>query len=215
MPLAALALYRGPPPTGRKSTCRDGASAQFSRAPRAPARAATVADTGHNVAWRSFPKRKADMRVLAVAALPPGARFTIWSRAQGGKGPRGGTRHGLDHLIALVAAIVAVLVIPAARRSLISNRCSRFTAGSCPDVADRAGSHRRRNRVVGRRTVLRQARLGKAHRLPATQADPEELGFLDNETEQLCAWRAIGDVHIHYDLPPHVWQFVKDKGFLE
>jgi len=43
----------------------------------------------------------------------------------------------------------------------------------------------------------------------------EEQRFLDDDTEKLCAmandWEAA---NVHKDLPPHVWQFIKDRGFL-
>jgi len=44
---------------------------------------------------------------------------------------------------------------------------------------------------------------------------PEEQHFLDHDVEELCAmvtdWETT---HIHGDLPPPVWQFIKDRGFL-
>ena len=44
---------------------------------------------------------------------------------------------------------------------------------------------------------------------------PEEQRFLDVETEELCElitdWETT---QVHRDLPPKVWQFIKDKGFL-
>ncbi len=43
----------------------------------------------------------------------------------------------------------------------------------------------------------------------------EEQRFLDVETQELCElitdWETT---HVHRDLPPHVWQYIKDKGFL-
>src|SRR5512143_3486306 len=43
---------------------------------------------------------------------------------------------------------------------------------------------------------------------------PEERRFLEHETEELCAlitdWETT---NVHRDLPPRVWQFIKDKGF--
>ena len=53
------------------------------------------------------------------------------------------------------------------------------------------------------------------HAYPQPRLSPAEIAFLDNEVEQLCAmvtdWETA---HVYQDLPPHVWQFVKDKGFL-
>src|SRR3990167_6955935 len=41
-----------------------------------------------------------------------------------------------------------------------------------------------------------------------------EQTFLDNEVEQLCAMLDDWDItHRRADLPPEVWQFIKDKGF--
>src|SRR3954463_12960005 len=43
----------------------------------------------------------------------------------------------------------------------------------------------------------------------------EEQRFLDNDVEMLCDmvtdWETT---HVHQDLPPEVWQFIKDRGFL-
>jgi acyl-CoA dehydrogenase len=51
--------------------------------------------------------------------------------------------------------------------------------------------------------------------IPRPKLAPEEQSFLDNETEQLCAmvndWETT---QVYQDLPPHAWQFIKDKGFL-
>lgn len=51
--------------------------------------------------------------------------------------------------------------------------------------------------------------------VPRPALTAEEQAFLDNETEQLCAmvndWETT---QIYQDLPPQVWQFIKDKGFL-
>jgi acyl-CoA dehydrogenase len=51
--------------------------------------------------------------------------------------------------------------------------------------------------------------------VPAPKLSAEEQSFLDNETEQLCAmlndWETT---QVYQDLPPHAWQFIKDKGFL-
>ncbi|WP_024303155.1 acyl-CoA dehydrogenase [Pseudogulbenkiania sp. MAI-1] len=50
---------------------------------------------------------------------------------------------------------------------------------------------------------------------PAPALTPEEQAFLDGPTEELC--RMIDDWQITHevkDLPPPVWQFIKDNGFL-
>ena len=51
--------------------------------------------------------------------------------------------------------------------------------------------------------------------LPRPKLSAEEQAFLDGPVEDLCRivddWEAS---HVHQDLPPKAWQFVKDKGFL-
>jgi acyl-CoA dehydrogenase len=50
--------------------------------------------------------------------------------------------------------------------------------------------------------------------LPKCGLKPDEQAFLDNEVEQLCAMLNDWDItHNRADLPPEVWQFLKDKGF--
>ena len=50
---------------------------------------------------------------------------------------------------------------------------------------------------------------------PAPALTAEEQRFLDRECEELCArvteWETT---HVYKDLPPPVWQFIKDAGFL-
>ena len=50
---------------------------------------------------------------------------------------------------------------------------------------------------------------------PKPTLSDEEQRFLDEDTEELCAmitdWETT---HLYRDLPPRVWQFIKDRGFL-
>ena len=50
---------------------------------------------------------------------------------------------------------------------------------------------------------------------PFPQLSEEEQAFIDNEAEQLCSMLDEWEIHHQTkDLPEHVWQFIKDKGFL-
>src|SRR4029077_8500131 len=50
---------------------------------------------------------------------------------------------------------------------------------------------------------------------PVPTLTAEERHFLDHDVEELCAmvtdWETT---HVYRDLPPRVWQFIKDRGFL-
>jgi len=49
---------------------------------------------------------------------------------------------------------------------------------------------------------------------PKCGISAREQAFLDNEVEQLCAMLDDWDItHNRADLPPEVWQFIKDNGF--
>jgi acyl-CoA dehydrogenase len=50
---------------------------------------------------------------------------------------------------------------------------------------------------------------------PAPKLSAEEQRFLDRECEELCGMVSDWETtNIYRDLPPRVWQFIKDKGFL-
>jgi len=50
---------------------------------------------------------------------------------------------------------------------------------------------------------------------PEPKLTPEEQAFLDGPCEEVCVMTDDWEVtHERYDLPPRVWQYVKDKGFL-
>lgn len=49
---------------------------------------------------------------------------------------------------------------------------------------------------------------------PYPKLSNEEQAFLDNEVEQLCSMLNEWEIHQNKDLPEHVWQFIKDHGFL-
>ena len=51
--------------------------------------------------------------------------------------------------------------------------------------------------------------------MPEAKLSAEEQAFLDGPCEELCAMTNDWEItHERYDLPPSVWQFIKDKGFL-
>ena len=50
---------------------------------------------------------------------------------------------------------------------------------------------------------------------PRPVLNEAEQHFLDHEVETLCGMTSDWETtNVHKDLPPHVWQYIKDKGFL-
>ena len=117
-------------------------------------------------------------------------------------------------LIVLIAA--AVLLVPAARRALVSSPLLELYRRILPPMSQTE------QEAIDAGTVWWDGELfsgrpdwAKLIAFPQPRLTTEEIGFLDNETEQLCAMASDWETsHVLYDLPPHVWQFVKDRGFL-
>ncbi|MGC2518850.1 MAG: acyl-CoA dehydrogenase [Burkholderiales bacterium] len=130
------------------------------------------------------------------AGTPAGASFTV--------------------LVALFAIAGVVLGVAPIRRRLVSRPLLAWYRGQLPPMSQTE------QEAIDAGTVWWDGDLfsGKPdwNKLLAVlppRLRPEEQAFLDNETEQLCAmandWETT---QVHQDLPPHVWQFIKDKGFL-
>lgn len=114
-----------------------------------------------------------------------------------------------------LGVIVMVLAVPVLRRHLISNFILKIFRKILPQVSQTE------QEALDAGTVWWDGELFSGHpnwqRLldytkPALSA--EEQSFIDNETDQLCSMIDDWDVtHVRQDLPPEVWQFIKDKGF--
>ncbi len=120
-------------------------------------------------------------------------------------------------LLTLAFVVLAIpLAIPTLRRKLVSDgMLARFRRIMPPmsqteREALEAGTVWWDGELFSGRPAWRRLLATKA---PALTAD--EQRFLDNDTEALCAmssdWEAT---NVHKDLPPRVWQFIKDRGFL-
>ena len=121
--------------------------------------------------------------------------------------------------IALACAFVplaAVLNIPALRRALISNHILAVFRRILPDMTPTE------KEAIDAGTVWFDGDLfsgrpdwEKFLATPEPKLSAEEQAFLDGPVEELCAicddWEIT---HERQDLPPRVWQFIKDKGFL-
>ena len=49
---------------------------------------------------------------------------------------------------------------------------------------------------------------------PYPKLSVEEQAFLDNEVETLCSMLDEWEIHEKKMLPEHIWQYIKDNGFL-
>jgi len=122
-------------------------------------------------------------------------------------------RHPL--LLLIVAVVLVVLNVPSLRQNWISARLKTKLAKQLPPMS----VTEREALEAGTAWWDRELFSGKPDwqwfadtALP--QLAPHEQAFLDQEVEELCAM--LDEWKIHHetkDLPPEVWQFLKDKGF--
>ncbi|HKX37878.1 MAG TPA: acyl-CoA dehydrogenase [Burkholderiales bacterium] len=119
-------------------------------------------------------------------------------------------------LIVVFAVIAAMLNIPPLRRSLFTNRILAVYRRILPDMSQTE------KEAIDAGTVWWDADLfsgkpdwDKLLAVEEPKLSAEEQAFLDGPVEELCRMCDDWEItHEHQDLPPHVWQFIKDKGFL-
>ena len=119
-------------------------------------------------------------------------------------------------LAALFVVLAAVFNIPVLRRAVISNRVLAIYRRILPDMSQTE------KEAIDAGTVWWDADLfsgkpdwDKLLAVKEPKLTAEEQAFLDGPVEELCRMCDDWEIsHEHQDLPPEVWQFIKDKGFL-
>ncbi|MEO8004052.1 MAG: acyl-CoA dehydrogenase [Betaproteobacteria bacterium] len=133
--------------------------------------------------------------------------LTLWS------GLGGAVKATLWTVFLIVAALLTIAPL---RRALISDPLFNWFRKALPQVSQTE------QEALDAGTVWWDGELFSGrpnwHKLfstPKPRLTPEELAFVDGPVEELC--RLCDDWEITHelnDLPPHVWQFIKDRGFL-
>jgi acyl-CoA dehydrogenase len=119
-------------------------------------------------------------------------------------------------LSALFAAVALALNVSPLRRMLLTNRILAIFRKILPDMSPTE------KEAIDAGTVWWDGDLfsgrpdwDKLLATPAPRLSAEEQAFLDGPVEELCAMCNDWEItHERYDLPPHVWQYIKDRGFL-
>ncbi len=117
--------------------------------------------------------------------------------------------------ILLIAVTTVLFAVPFLRRNIVSNLFLRIFRKLLPQISQTE------QEALDAGTVWWESALfsgkpdwNKLLAYPKPGLTPEEKVFLDGPVEQLCAmldeWQIT---HEHYDLPPHVWQFIKENKF--
>ncbi|SEO31889.1 acyl-CoA dehydrogenase [Nitrosospira multiformis] len=118
-------------------------------------------------------------------------------------------------LLTLILVASVIIFVPQVRRILISSRLLKIFRKILPHISQTE------QEALDAGTVWWEAELfsgrpdwSKLLAFPKPKLQAEEKAFLEGPVEELCAmldeWQITRELH---DLPPHVWQFIKDKGF--
>jgi acyl-CoA dehydrogenase len=119
-------------------------------------------------------------------------------------------------LIGAFAVVALAFNVPMIRRAIFTDRVLAVYRRILPDMSPTEKD------AIDAGTVWWDADLfsgkpdwDKLLAVPEPRLSPEEQAFLDGPVEELCAMCNDWEItHEHQDLPPHIWQFIKDKGFL-
>jgi acyl-CoA dehydrogenase len=114
------------------------------------------------------------------------------------------------------AALAVVLNFGFLRRAFLSNHVLAIFRKILPDMTQTEKD------AIDAGTVWWDADLfsgkpdwNKLLAIPTPRLTAEEQAFLDGPVEEACAMANDWEItHERYDLPPKLWQFIKDKGFL-
>ncbi len=148
------------------------------------------------------------------------APIFVWTAASGVIGATWATVLGFGAginalLAAAFLAIAAAANLPALRRKLFSDQVLSIYRRMLPDMSQTE------KEAIDAGTVWWEADLFSGRpdwerllHTPAPRLNAEELAFLDGPVEEACAMANDWEItHERYDLPPQLWQFLKDKGF--
>lgn len=121
----------------------------------------------------------------------------------------------LQWVYGALAVFVLVLGVPFLRRLLVSDFILKLFRKILPQVSQTEQEALDAGTVWWEGELFSgRPRWTKLLAMPKTGLSEREQAFLDNEVEQLCAMLDDWDItHTRQDLPPQVWQFIKDKGF--
>src|SRR5438128_5798113 len=119
-------------------------------------------------------------------------------------------------ILAVVLVLAAAAYIPFIRRKLATDRILAVYRRILPDMSQTE------KEAIAAGTVWWDGDLfsgkpdwNKLLRTPTPRLNAEEQAFLDGPVEELCGLCDDWEItHERQDLPPHVWQYIKDKGFL-
>lgn len=157
----------------------------------------------------------------AIALAYINAPGRLWTTFIGAALVAAWVAHALHPLVTMVGALAFVLLaiplnVPSLRRKLISDGVLAGFRNVMPPMSDTE------REALEAGTVWWDGELFSGRpdwksllEAPVPQLTREEQHFLDHDVTELCDMVSDWETtNVYRDLPPEVWQFIKDRGFL-
>ncbi len=126
-----------------------------------------------------------------------------------------GFQYSVPYIHWLIALLVIIpLNLPAIRRPIAGKLLETFK-GVMPKISDTEQEALDAGTVWWEQEVFAgKPNWKRFHNIPRASLSAEEEAFINGPTEELCSmineWQIT---NVDRDLPPELWQFIKDKGF--
>lgn len=115
-----------------------------------------------------------------------------------------------------IIALSIIILVESLRFNLITKPAYKTLANSMPSISTTEQEALEAGTSWWEKELFMGAPdWSQFEKYPYPTLSEEEQSFIDNEVELLCSMLNEWEIHHHLkDLPPEVWQFIKDKGFL-
>jgi len=117
---------------------------------------------------------------------------------------------------ALFAAMATVLNVKSIRQNLITSPFLGFYKKALPNLSETEKTALESGTVSWDGELFSgKPNFKKLHSIPAPQLSSDEQEFLDGPVAELCTMIDEYEInHVKGDMPEHVWQFIRDNGFI-
>jgi acyl-CoA dehydrogenase len=117
---------------------------------------------------------------------------------------------------ALFTAMATVLNVKSIRQNLITSPFLGFYKKALPNLSETEKTALESGTVSWDGELFSgKPNFKKLHSIPAPQLSSDEQEFLDGPVAELCTMIDEYEInHVKGDMPEHVWQFIRDNGFI-
>ncbi|MCF6320104.1 MAG: acyl-CoA dehydrogenase family protein, partial [Proteobacteria bacterium] len=117
---------------------------------------------------------------------------------------------------AIFIALAVILNVKSIRQQLITDPFLGFYKKALPNLSETEKTALESGTVSWDGELFSgKPNFKKLHDIPAPQLTTDEQNFIDGPVAQLCGMIDEHEInHVKGDMPEHVWQFIRDNGFI-